>query len=398
MVEKNFNSREKIFSYLDDYASDIKSQLNTNRTVNTLLKSYIFETFTKQKGIDTAQIYSQRGYEVSQVDEAMLRLDKGSQTVGFIEEINPRFSVLYSVDKAQHSDAYTNNLVRQIPLLDSLWISGKLFDLFWEKIQRDHSPHRYIKMKFEFDGFFDSNTITKHYSHQIDIESFNEEIYDDQKVTTITLVEELSELNSKINGVREFFPAFNSVGLLRFPSYVGKGGHDFYRNGKVTNRSESFKDHRYQINNTINEYQKITEAIEQTTWINFDTYKNDHTEGISIKGSPIVFKFARSLKEHVFHNFIEYTFRTGKEPFRILGKPIWINENKVHIYGTDIHLWQKVLLELSREEFVVILPTGTCGNTIHRLVTNIQRYLDPGVSVFIGDQSYDYFMRGSLIE
>ena len=60
-----------------------------------------------------------------------------------------------------------------------------------------------------------------------------------------------------------------------------------------------------------------------------------------------------------------------------------VNDNKVHIYGTDIHLWQKVLLELSREEFVVILPTGTCGNTIHRLVTNIQRYLDPGVSVLL---------------
>ena len=85
----------------------------------------------------------------------------------------------------------------------------------------------------------------------------------------------------------------------------------------------------------------------------------------------------------MFYNFIEYTFRTGKEPFRILGKPIWVNDNKVHIYGTDIHLWQKVLLELSREEFVVILPTGTCGNTIHRLVTNIQRYLDPGVSVLL---------------
>ena len=40
---KEFQFERKIFSYLDDYASDIKSQLNTNRTVNTLLKSYILK-------------------------------------------------------------------------------------------------------------------------------------------------------------------------------------------------------------------------------------------------------------------------------------------------------------------------------------------------------------------
>ncbi|WP_139116787.1 hypothetical protein [Paenibacillus polymyxa] len=388
-----FNNRDKVYTYLEEYSSDIKSQINKGRTINTLLKSYIFETSTQDSKLDIDQIFDIKDYSTNIVDEGMLRLLRGQETVGFVEKINNRFSVMHSIDSAQRSDSYTNALLKQTPLLDSLWISGKMFDLFWERIQKEHTPHRYIKMKFEFNGFFD-NRSSKTRSLK-DLENTTEEIYDDESITSITLVEELADLGRKIEGVRSFFSAFYAVGLLRFPSYVGKGGHDFYRNGKVTNRSESFLDHRIQIKRTIEKYQIITESIESKTWLNFDVYK-DSNEGVKFHGSPVVFKFSRPLKDHVFINFVNFTFPTGKEPFRILGKPIWINDNKVHIYGTDIHLWQKVLLDLSKEEFIAILPRGTCGNTIHRLVTNIQRYLDPEVQVNIGDQSYEAFMRGTI--
>jgi hypothetical protein len=39
------------------------------------------------------------------------------------------------------------------------------------------------------------------------------------------------------------------------------------------------------------------------------------------------------------------------------------------------------------------LPEGTCGNTIHRLITNIQRFLDPAVEAWIGDAPYDDFLK-----
>jgi hypothetical protein len=44
---------------------------------------------------------------------------------------------------------------------------------------------------------------------------------------------------------------------------------------------------------------------------------------------------------------------------------------------------------------VVIVPKGTCGNTIHRLVTNVQQYLDPRVTVYVGDRNYTELIDAS---
>jgi hypothetical protein len=61
---------------------------------------------------------------------------------------------------------------------------------------------------------------------------------------------------------------------------------------------------------------------------------------------------------------------------------------KVHVYGADRHLWQPINLELTDKGIVAILPQGTCGNTFHRLVTNIQRYVCPNIDAWIGSKPF----------
>jgi hypothetical protein len=53
-------------------------------------------------------------------------------------------------------------------------------------------------------------------------------------------------------------------------------------------------------------------------------------------------------------------------------------------------------LEITRNHVYALLPTGTCGNSVHRLVTNVQRFVQPKVSVFIGEHSYEDFLKTSL--
>jgi len=45
------------------------------------------------------------------------------------------------------------------------------------------------------------------------------------------------------------------------------------------------------------------------------------------------------------------------------------------------------LLRASKH-IVAIIPKGTCGNTVHRLVSNIQIYLDPAAEITLGEKSY----------
>jgi hypothetical protein len=95
------------------------------------------------------------------------------------------------------------------------------------------------------------------------------------------------------------------------------------------------------------------------------------------------------LSEQLFDRFITLTFDQGKGPFRLWGNPIKRSGPRVHVYGLDLHLWQKIYLDMTPTRFVVILPNGTCGNTVHRLATNIQRYLDPLVQVRLGSTLYE---------
>lgn len=388
-----WKSRESVVSYLEDYVSDIKDQIDRGKTKQTLLKSYVFETFNPDTVLEVSNtpleiksLFQNKENMLTQIDEQFFSVNKGKETTGFVEEVNDRFSILYSIDKANKSDKYTRSLIKNSPILDSLWISGVMFDSFLEKIEEEHHPNRYIKMKFEFDGFF-----SKHQGTMAEGEDFSDktDIFDEHRVSSISLVEEAAEIANKLKGIRGFLPAFNSIGLLRFPNMAGKGGHDFYQNGKVTNRSDSFNDHRYQIIQTINSYQEITEKIEKHTWFDFEKITSPEVgNSYSFHGSPITVNFNTPLKPHVFRNFINSTFAKGREPFRIQGDPIWVDEYRAHIYGIDLHLWQKVILDLSLDKFVIYIPRGTCGNTIHRLVTNIQRFLEPVITVNIGNFDY----------
>jgi hypothetical protein len=144
----------------------------------------------------------------------------------------------------------------------------------------------------------------------------------------------------------------------------------------------------------LDTYRSATTAAEQCVW----SHEGKHVirtlgEAQPIIGAPVFFKFSVPLSDEIFKAFITHVFIRGAKEFRLWGNPIVLGPRKVHVYGLDRHLWQPIHLEITHEGIVAIIPHGTCGNSIHRLVTNIQQYLDPRVNVHIGDKPYQSFLR-----
>jgi hypothetical protein len=83
-----------------------------------------------------------------------------------------------------------------------------------------------------------------------------------------------------------------------------------------------------------------------------------------------------------------------KNLFRLWGDPIQLGPTKVHMYGADRHLWQPINIEFTSKGVVAILPQGTCGNTFHRLVTNIQRYVSPDIEAWLGSKPFQSLADG----
>ncbi|MDM8102790.1 hypothetical protein [Oceanobacillus oncorhynchi] len=385
-MEIQWKSREDVFNYLEEYSQSTKQQIDNYKMKNTLLKSYVFETFDEslfdsqvvtKELLNLKNLFGDNKHSLQQIDEELFSLYESDILIGFIEQINSRFCTLYTTESSKYSDQLARTYVKNSTILDSLWISGKMYDNFLEEITSFHHPERFTKMKFEYNAMFEKNHLNK------------DEIIE-HKVSSVSLVEELGGIVEKIHGVRQYFSSFHSVGSLRFPSHIGKGGHDVYQNGKFTNRSDSFSDHRMQMKQIVSIYQDMTERLEKKTWVEVEKIKSKgNLINNSFKASPVTIRFSKPLSTNVFNNFVEFTFPKGREPFKIYGEIKRISEERVHVYGVDLHLWQNVVLDLSLVEFILFLPKGTCGNTIHRLVTNIQKFLDPQIEVFIGDIPYE---------
>ena len=109
-------------------------------------------------------------------------------------------------------------------------------------------------------------------------------------------------------------------------------------------------------------------------------------------------QFDQPLSREVFDQWIRSTFGRQNNRFRLWGHPIRLGPTKIHVYGLDRHLWQPLFLEITESGCVAIIPKGTCGNTVHRLITNIQRYLDPNAKAFLGDQRYESMVEAATQE
>jgi len=157
--------------------------------------------------------------------------------------------------------------------------------------------------------------------------------------------------------------------------------------GQVTNRAESFEDHRNTVRYLYRTYKSLLERTERSAWLNPEDGSGGPSAARLFEGVPLIINFAEQLSEATFNRWVSLAFQKRNQ-FRLWGEPIRLGPTKVHVYGADRHLWQPINLDMSATRVVAILPKGTCGNTFHRLVTNVQRYVCPKIDVWLGAKPF----------
>jgi len=395
-------SREELLQYLKAYSEDRSQEIDERKTLAPLLKTYVIETFAESSGVkgNYPDIFTVQDHfcQIVELDDALLAVYSEDQMLmGYLEKISDRFLLFHTTEKAEQVDKFVPQLVKRSIYLDQLWLSGLMFNQLWEVwIAPQHQDHRYIRISFDYHDRFAGPPLS---DEHLDAPAESEESFVETRSTKATLNLQKAVLNEVLAKLQETLPSFRAISALRFPAFNGIGGHDFFYNGKVTNRSNSFLDHYQQICDVCANYAAITETLEKMVWLDAEPNRlSVGGEGYCLNGLPVQIIFKDPLSIDKLQYFIKHTFELGYGPFRLWGNPIYINENLVHVYGLDLHLWQEIYLELTPERFLVILPPGTCGNTIHRLVTNIQMALEPNIDVYIGNRLYQDIIRQHLLE
>jgi len=396
----DIRTQDEAVQLLEGWAEARRTELGSAVTTRPLVKTYMLEHSEKHLGPSLGRAFAKSGITLTPLRDGDFETiwdSRQQKYVGFLERLINRHPVIYTTEKSDVMDPWVKRLVHRNPSLDRLWISGMTFHRLWSAVLAQSSPNRFGRIVFQHDNLFE-NAMDLPFSADADesepeanisMEPTDDEEVPERKATRFAVVDRLSTLERILPAMRSLYGPLRAISQLRFPGARG-GGHDFYYNGKVTNRTDSFSEHRLRVRYVLQVYSATTLRAEAATWSGVEKMNVGNTEATKwILGAPVRIQFSQALTPAVFDRFVESVFVRKNRDFNLWGNPIRLGPTKVHVYALDRHVAQQLFIEITNTNILVVIPAATCGNSIHRLVTNVQQFLDPAIDVWIGDQSYE---------
>ena len=102
-----------------------------------------------------------------------------------------------------------------------------------------------------------------------------------------------------------------------------------------------------------------------------------------IKGKTIDVTFKKPIPD--LQLFISRVFSAAK-PFRLWGLESRLEDGYFDVLGTDLHTGDSMNFEITKDFMRIYLSEGSCGNTVLRLLTNLQQYYGRGIACERVDQ------------
>jgi len=394
----SLSSRREYFDYLDRWTVGTVDHLRAHMTGRALVKAYLLETSRADGDRDPLGALAALGQRVTRVDETLHTVQAAgeSEDWALVEVEDERYPVLYTALESKVADDRIDNLVFQSAAFDRAWFAAPMFNRLWDVVLQAFPDHRYTQFVFEYESAFETSPDALAGSNEGDdsevVGSDDQEDHQlrpERRRARMQISERLGKLRDSLLKMRENYEPLESVVRLRVPAPI-RGGHDVYFDGKFTNRADSVTSLRQTVELVTAIYRHSTEGAEAAAWPQSSDIL-DRGRPLSL-GAPLLIKFNAPLEQATFDRWMA-VLRRKNNRFRLWGNPIEMGPGKVHLYAVDHHLWQTIDLEITREHLYALLPSGTCGNTIHRLVANIQRFVDPKLSSYIGDRPYASFLQ-----
>ncbi len=394
-------SREAFVDHLEGYTEPTVAELRDGRLTRKLLKTYMLETARHDHATPALTALFPPHVQLHRLDDTLYRVEDAThegRVVGLLESLEERHPVFYTTLAADDSNKWVRQVVDRNPWLDRLWLSSPILFELWKYVQRTTPAHRYVRLGFEHEAWYETaSDLGDTDAAEVD----GEEPADDEAAqgfverrrSKVALTERLGVLQEKLPHFLTLYDPMHSLVQLQIPS-GSRGGHLLYHDGHATNRSDSFVEHRAAVAQVLGLYRRITEHSEDQLWVDTTEVGED---GFTVKGAPVTIQFRQPLSEATFNRFVDLGLERRTSRFRIGGYVTRRGPTKVHVAAIDRHLWQPFLLEVTSKQLVAVLPRGTCGNTIHRLVTNVQRLLDPSVDVWLGNERYETAVENSML-
>lgn len=323
------DSRDDYIDYLEsesEGADPTGARLRRN-----LVKSYVLETVRDSRSMPNAAetFAATAGLQVHSIDSGDLyRLHNAAgEVVALMEGVDSRFPVLHSTIRTNPLDQMVKAAVTSSPWLDHVWLPGRFFDALWKWTKATADPGRLAKLKFSYTGHYEQlNELSpsdpgERALPEGEIDDFEGDIVEDNddilevRHSQFEVADRVGVLDMRLTQMRSIYDPLQSTVRIKIPS-GGRGGHEVYDYGKVTNRSVSFAEQQKIVRLVIDLYGRVTEAVEDKLW--YSTGEGC-AGGVGFSGRPVYLLFEEPLDLRTLHTWADRTFGSKRNRFRLGG-------------------------------------------------------------------------------
>jgi hypothetical protein len=136
--------------------------------------------------------------------------------------------------------------------------------------------------------------------------------------------------------------------------------------GRFIARGQSFELHVGFVGQAIRTYSGLVSRTEDRYGFKWHA---EEGRGLRFEGEPVVIGLGREIED--MDRFVGGLF-AAREPFRLWAVPNFVSETYVEAEVVDLHVGQHFRMDISPTLLRLYLPESACGNTVLRLVTNLQ--------------------------
>jgi hypothetical protein len=315
-------------------------------------KTYVVEAHTDHPREFLVELAG--AVNVRQTDDTFLFKVNTEHGTFWVDQLNPRF---WSFHTDMRSDQAS-------PTLDG-WVRTR-HDLDWMWLPSEHLRHVWPNAR----------------TRQVRTDFRSHELLGNDGADTEDLSFQLKGRNAE--AFLDFISGSQFKGSVSFDGIETEfGDPDFghireglTRRGRFAVSGDSFALHTQFVSTVVDRYQAFVEACERKA-IRYEGWQSEDGGG-TIYGGPIGIRFTRSIPDR--DAFLGTLF-SSRAPFRLWGVPQTTADGDVEVEAVDLHVGQRLAIDIGTDWMRVYLEADGCGNTIARLVSNLQHRFDAALTL-----------------
>jgi hypothetical protein len=345
--------RQDLHNALTDAMRGTSPDLFDGRVAAGRVKSRLIEAHAPESSADGVahllrSVAEPAGLQVEALDDGLWALF-GADDAFFVDSLNPRFWLMHSTATADRLHRLLRRHLMPSARLDFAWFSG-------EQLRALEGEHRWVKSSFNSaDLQPDSPGATVPRRWKVQVEGENPD--------------ELLALVSRSERYRAG-AALTAVGSRLSQSGLGHAEVAADYQGGFVASGTDFSLVSGLLWRTLDRYETYVLGLESS--FRLGTVATEEM-GLSVEGAVAYMEFPHEVED--LDALVANLF-TCKEPFRLWAVPRESTDGQWEANAVDLHVGHPLRLEFTSKWMRVLLGSQTCGNTLARLVANLQHRFD----------------------